>query len=75
MKKVMKVEGMMCSHCEARVQKALESLAEVKEAKADHEKGEVVVKLLSDVEDEVLKKAVEEQDYKVLGIETKKGLF
>ena len=75
MKKIMQVEGMMCGHCEARVQKALESLAEVKEAKADHTTGKVVVKLFSDVDDSVLKEAVEAQDYKVLGIETKKGLF
>ena len=75
MKKVMHVEGMMCSHCEARVQKALEALAEVKEAKADHETGLVLVKLFNDVDDEQLKQAVEAQDYKVTGIETKKGLF
>ncbi|MBQ9276885.1 MAG: metal-transporting ATPase, partial [Clostridia bacterium] len=75
MKKVMHVEGMMCSHCEARVQKALEALAEVKEAKADHESGLVLIKLFNDVDDDVLKQAVEAQDYKVTGIETKKGLF
>lgn len=69
MKKVMQVEGMMCSHCEARVQKALEALDGVKEAKADHTKGTVVVKLFNDVDDEQLKQAVEAQDYDVLGIE------
>ena len=75
MKKVMYVEGMMCSHCEARVQKALESIEGVKEARADHEKGVVTVKLTGDIADDVLKEAVEAQDYKVTGIETKKSLF
>lgn len=62
----MKVEGMMCSHCEAAVKKALESIAGVAEAIPDHTKGTVIVKLSEEVDFEVLKKAVEDKDYKVL---------
>lgn len=62
----MKVEGMMCSHCEATVKKALESIAGVAEATPDHTKGTVIVKLSEEVDFEVLKKAVEDKDYKVL---------
>lgn len=62
----MKVEGMMCSHCEAAVKKALESIAGVAEATPDHTKGTVIVKLSEEVDFEVLKKAVEDKDYKVL---------
>ena len=69
MEKTLKVEGMMCMHCEATVKKALEGLDGVIEASADHEKGIAVVKLEKEVDDEVLKKAVEEKDYKVTGIE------
>ena len=69
MEKVMHVEGMMCSHCEARVQKALEKLDGVISAKADHVSGNVVVSLSSDVANEVLKQAVEDQDYEVKGID------
>ena len=69
MTKTLKVEGMMCMHCEARVKKALEAVAGVESAAADHEKGTAVVTLSADVADELLKKAVEDQDYKVLGIE------
>ena len=68
MTKTLKVEGMMCGHCEARVKKALEAVAGVESAAADHEKGTAVVTLSADVADELLKKAVEDQDYKVLGI-------
>ncbi len=66
--KTLKVEGMMCSHCEARVKKALEAVNGVESAVADHEKGTAVVTLSSKVEDSVLKKAVEDQDYKVLEV-------
>lgn len=69
MTKTMKIEGMMCGHCEARVKKCLEALAEVKEAAVSHEAGTAVVTLAGAVSDDVLKKAVEDQDYKVLGIE------
>ena len=69
MTKTMKIEGMMCGHCEARVKKALEALAEVKEAKVSHESGTAEVILESEVADDVLKKAVEDQDYKVTDIQ------
>lgn len=66
--KTLKVEGMMCPHCEARVKKALEAVSGVESAVADHEKGTAVVTLSAPVDDSVLKKAVEDQDYKVLGV-------
>ena len=69
MTKTLKVEGMMCSHCEARVAKALSAVEGVASAVADHNAGTAVVTLAADVADDVLKKAVEDQDYKVLGIE------
>ena len=69
MKKTLKVEGMMCGHCEARVKKALEALPEVTEAVVSHETGTAIVTLNADVSDDVLKKAVEDQDYKVTGIQ------
>ncbi len=69
MKKTLKVEGMMCGHCEARVKKALEALPEVAEAVVSHEAGTAIVTLNADVADDVLKKAVEDQDYKVTGIQ------
>lgn len=69
MEKRMKIEGMMCGHCEMRVKKALESVAGVKEAAVDHTKGEAVLTLSEDVDHAVLTKAVEDQDYKVTGIE------
>lgn len=69
MQKTMKIEGMMCGHCEARVKKALEALPEVSEAVVSHEAGTAVVTLNSPVSDDILKKAVEEQDYKVLSIQ------
>ena len=67
--KTLKVEGMMCGHCEATVKKALEALEGVSEAKVSHEAGTAVVTLKDDVADDVLKKAVEDKDYKVLGID------
>ena len=69
MQKTMKIEGMMCPHCEARVKKALEKLEGVASAVASHTDGTAVVTLSADVADDVLKAAVEEQDYAVLGIE------
>lgn len=68
MEKTMKIEGMMCGHCEARVKKCLEALPEVTEAVVSHEAGSAVVKLNGEIADETLKKAVEEQDYKVVSI-------
>lgn len=69
MAKTMKIEGMMCGHCEARVKKALEALEQVDEAVVSHEAGTAVLKLNAEVDDAVLAKAVEDQDYKVTGIE------
>ncbi len=69
MKKTIKIEGMMCKHCEASVKGSLESLDGVKGAKVSHEKGTAVVKLADDVADDVLRKAVEDKDFKVLSIE------
>lgn len=68
MTKTMNIEGMMCGHCEARVKKALEAVSGVSEAVVSHENGTAVVILTQDVSDDVLKKAVEDQDYKVTGI-------
>ena len=68
MEKTLNIEGMMCGHCEARVKKALEALAQVDEAVVSHESGTAVVKLNVDVDNAVLKEAVEAQDYKVTGI-------
>ena len=69
MKKTLKVEGMMCTHCEARVKKALEAVPGVESAVADHTAGTAVVTLAAPVENEVLRAAVEAEDYKVLGVE------
>ena len=69
MTKTMKIEGMKCGHCEARVKKALEALAGVESAQVSHESGTAVVTLGGDVGDGDLRAAVEEQDYRVLGIE------
>lgn len=68
MEKTMKIEGMMCAHCEARVKKILEALPGVEEALVSHEAGTAVVKMESEVADDVLKNAVEAQDYPVLEI-------
>ena len=70
MKKTMKINGMMCGHCEARVKNALEAVEGVQEAVVSHEAGNAVVTLSSDVADEVLKKAVEDQDYEVVSVES-----
>ena len=69
MEKTMKIEGMMCGHCEARVKKVLEALPQVTEAAVSHEAGTAVVTLSAEVGDDVLKKAVEDQDYKVISIQ------
>ena len=69
MEKTIKIEGMMCGHCEATVRKALEALPQVEAANVDHTAGTAVVTLKDDVEDEVLKKAVEDKDYKVVSIQ------
>lgn len=69
MEKTMKIEGMMCQHCEARVKQTLEALDQVSEAKVSHEAGTAVVNLSGAVDDSVLKKAVEDQDYKVISID------
>ena len=68
MKKTMKIEGMMCGHCEATVKKALEGLDGVASAEVSHEAGTAVVELSTDVADDVLKKTVEDKDYKVTAI-------
>lgn len=67
MEKTLKIEGMMCEHCEARVKKCLEAVAGVESAAVSHVSGTAVVTLSQDVADEVLRKAVEDQDYKVVG--------
>ncbi|MGN0638138.1 MAG: heavy metal translocating P-type ATPase [Huintestinicola sp.] len=69
MTKTIKIEGMMCGHCEAAVKKALEAVSGVASAEASHEKGTAVVTLSAPVDDAVLRKAVEDKDYTVLGIE------
>jgi Cu2+-exporting ATPase len=68
MKKTMKIEGMMCGHCEARVKKVLEEIPQVQEALVSHEAGTAEVTLSAEVADEVLKNAVEAQDYKVVSV-------
>ena len=65
----MKIEGMMCGHCEAAVKKCLEALAEVEKAEVSHESGTAVVTLSGTVSDDILRKTVEDKDYKVLSIE------
>lgn len=69
MKKTMKIEGMMCCHCEATVKKALEALDGVISAEVSHENGTAVLELSRDVSDDLLKKTVEDKDYKVTGME------
>ncbi|MBR2547943.1 MAG: heavy metal translocating P-type ATPase [Eubacterium sp.] len=69
MEKIIGVEGMVCAHCEGTVKKALEALDGVESAEASAEKKQAVVKLSADVADDILKKAVEDCDYKVTGIE------
>ena len=68
MTKTMKIQGMMCPHCEARVKKILEGLAEVDEAVVSHVEGTAVVTLNAEISNEALKEAVEAQDYPVIEI-------
>ena len=68
MTKTMEIKGMMCPHCEATVKKAIEAVAGVTGAEVSHEKGTAVVSMDTEVADDVLKKAVEDKDYEVLGI-------
>ena len=68
MTKTMKIQGMMCGHCEANVKKALEALPQVDEAVVSHEEGTAVVTLNSEIADDVLKETVEEKDYTVTEI-------
>ena len=69
MKKILHIEGMMCGHCEARVKKALEALPQVSEAVVSHEAGTAIVTLTAAVDNDTLKKAVEDQDYPVTSVE------
>ena len=69
MKKTMKIEGMMCPHCEARVKKTLEELPQVTEAAVSHVEGTAIVTLAEMMDSESLKKVIEEQGYKVLNVE------
>jgi len=68
MTKTMKIEGMMCMHCEARVKKVLEALPQVDEAVVSHEAGTAILTLNTDIANDELKKVIEDQDYKVLDI-------
>ena len=67
--KTIKIEGMMCPHCEARVKKALEELPEISEAIVSHKEGNAIIKLVSDISDDKIKKTIEEQGYKVIDIQ------
>ena len=69
MEKTMEIKGMMCGHCEARVQKCLEQLDGVESAVASHVNGTAEVTMTKEVPNDILRKAVEEQDYQVTGIE------
>lgn len=69
MKKVMKIEGMMCGHCEAHVKKALEALPQVESAEVSHTAGTAVVTLKEAVSDELLRQTVEALDYKVVSVD------
>ena len=68
MEKTMKIEGMMCGHCEATVKKALEAVEGVTSAQVSHENGTAVVTLSKAVDDAVLRAAVEAKDYRVTSI-------
>lgn len=74
MKKIIKVNGMSCAHCQGKVEKALNSIAGV-EAKVNLDKKIATVKLNEAVSDEVLSKAITDAGFSVVGIEEKKGLF
>jgi len=66
--KIMKIEGMMCGHCERAVKNALEAVEGVESAEASHEKGEAVIRLTKEVPDDALIQAVAAEDYEVLGV-------
>ena len=66
MERTIKIEGMMCPHCEAAVKKCLEALPQIDKADVSHEKGTAVITLNSEISGDVIKKAVEEQGYKVI---------
>jgi len=68
MTKTMKIDGMMCSHCEGRVKQSLEGLAQVSQAEVSHKKGTAIVTLTAEVSNDVLKKTVEDQGYNVISI-------
>ena len=69
MTKTLKIEGMMCGHCEMHTKKALEALDGVTKAEVSHKTGTAVVTLAKDVSDDALKQAVAEQGYEVIGIQ------
>lgn len=69
MKKTMKIEGMMCGHCEMHVKKALETLEGVSNAEVSHQAGTAIVALEKDVPDEILQKAVSDEGYEVISIQ------
>ena len=69
MTKTMKINGMMCGHCEARVKKTLEALEQVTEAVVSHEAGTAVVTLNAEISNDELKSVIEAQDYEVVSIE------
>ena len=69
MTKKVKIEGMMCAHCEANVKKTLEALDGVESAEVSHEKGEAVINCSKDVEESVIRKAIEDKDYKFIKME------
>ena len=69
MTKTMKIEGMMCGHCEARVKKTLEAIAEVESAEVSHTEGTAIVTLNAEISDDILRKAIEDQDYSVISIQ------
>ena len=69
MTKTLKIEGMMCEHCEARVKKTLEAIDGIESATADHSNDRAVITLSKDVSDDVIKNAIEAQDYTFIGIE------
>ena len=69
MKKTIKIQGMMCPHCEATVKKALEALAQVETAEVSHANGTAVVTLKADISDDILRQTIEAKDFTVTGIE------
>ena len=69
MKETIKINGMMCGHCEATVKKALEALPEVDSAEVSHESGTAVLQLNAPVGEDVLKKTIEDKDYEFAGVE------